>query len=162
MITGLRFERASIPLLLASAGTVLALTLARPALSGECPADKIGVDVTKPGTADYEGVTDTLLASIDLGPHIGTEGRLYRLRRLEIAPGGVVAWHNHAHRPGFVYVLQGAITEYRSTCSVPIEHKAGDTAPERKGDSHWWRNNTSETAVLLATDIPVDPSDKRM
>jgi quercetin dioxygenase-like cupin family protein len=154
--------RVSVPLLLAAAGTVLALTFATPAYAGECPADKVGVNVTQPSDADYEGLTDTVIASIDLGQHIGVHGRLFRLRRLEIAPGGVVAWHNHESRPGIVYVLSGSITEYRSTCAVPIEHKAGDVAPEEKATSHWWRNNTKEPVVLLATDVPLDPNDKGM
>ena len=45
----------------------LALLLgANAAIAGECPADKRGVDVTKPSTVAAKDVTDKLLASIDL------------------------------------------------------------------------------------------------
>lgn len=162
MMTKLPLERFSVPLLLAAAGVALALSLSSAAFAGECPAGQVGVDVTKSSDADYDGLTDTVLASINLGQHIGVNGRLLRVRRLEIAPGGVVGWHSHEARPGIVYVLQGAITEYRSTCRVPIEHKAGDVAPEEKGTSHWWRNNTKAVVILLATDVPLDPNDKHM
>ena len=162
MITALSSLRSPVPLLLATAGLVFTLTLATAADAGECPAGQTGIDVTQSSDADYEGLTDTVIASIDLGQHIGVDGRLLRLRRLEIAPGGVVAWHSHDNRPGVVYVLKGSITEYRSTCRVPIEHKAGDVAPEEKATSHWWRNNTKEPVVLLATDVPLDPNDKHM
>ena len=67
-----------------------------------------------------------------------------RLRKLVIQPGGIVPWHSHAERPANIYVVEGAMTEYRSTCAVPIEHKAGEVAVESGNLAHWWKNNTDE------------------
>jgi hypothetical protein len=43
-----------------------AALLSTAAQAGECPADKISVDATKPVTTAAKGVTDTVLSAIDL------------------------------------------------------------------------------------------------
>jgi quercetin dioxygenase-like cupin family protein len=124
------------------------------AFAGECPAGKTGVDVTKPAPAQASGVTDTVLSAIDLADTPASlKGYKMRLRRLVVEPGGVVAWHSHAERPSNIYIIEGSITEYRSTCSVPIEHKAGDAVAEVGGLQHWWRNNTDKPTVLTSSDL---------
>lgn len=124
------------------------------ALAGGCPVDKMGVDVRPMNSTPAKGVTDTVITSIDVAKepaHI--EGRLFRLRRLTILPGGVVPWHSHADRPAIIYVVSGEVTEYASSCSVPIVHRAGDATPELHVTSHWWRNTGKTTAVLLSADL---------
>jgi hypothetical protein len=37
---------------------------------------------------------------------------------------------------------------------VPIEHKAGEVAAELGHFEHWWRNNGSVPARLIAADLP--------
>lgn len=136
-----------------------------PAFAGECPAGKSGTDVMKPGPMTPSGVTDTVISSIDLGKQFaGGEGRLLRLRRLVVQPGGVVPWHSHADRPANIYVVEGSITEYQSTCSVPIEHKAGEATAEFGALSHWWKNNSNKPATLISSDIlpPAMMDDKAM
>jgi quercetin dioxygenase-like cupin family protein len=143
-----------------AAGTI---GFAEPALAGDCPADKVGVDVTKPGPMAPSNVTDTVIASIDLKAY-GFEGHTLRMRRLVIQPGGIVPWHSHAERPANILTLSGSVTEYRSTCAVPIEHPAGDVVAESGNLSHWWRNNTRKKAVLISADIlpPQAPKDSSM
>ena len=125
------------------------------AFAGECPADKVGVDVTKPGPTQPSGVTDTVLSAIDLAnTPVHLKGYKIRLRRLVVQPGGIVAWHSHAERPSNIYIIEGSITEYRSTCAVPIEHKAGEAVAEvGAGLQHWWRNNTDKPTVLTSSDL---------
>lgn len=150
MLKRIALER---PIIAASllAGLVL---ITGSALAGECPADKVGVDVTKPGATEPAGVTDTVLASIDLGEEmLKADGRQFRLRQLVIEPGGVVPWHSHGDRPAIIYIVSGTIEEYASTCAVPIVHKAGDVARETHATSHWWKNTGSETVILLSADI---------
>lgn len=133
------------------------------AQAGQCPADKMGVDVTKPGAMAPKDVTDTVLASIDLAKEPAKiDGRALRLRRLEIQPGGVVPWHSHGDRPAIIYVVKGEVTEYASNCAVPIVHKAGDTTAETHATSHWWKNTGKSTVVLLSADLLHDTSDKNM
>jgi len=137
--------------------------MAGAALAGECPADKRGIDVMKPSTAAAKGVTDTVLTSIDVSKEPAKiAGRQFRLRRLEIHPGGIVPYHSHGDRPAIIYIVQGEIYEYASTCAVPILHKAGDVAREMHTTSHWWQNKSSQTVVLLSADLLHDANDKNM
>ncbi len=75
-------------------------------------------------------------------------GRLFRMRRLVIQPGGEVAWHSHEDRPALIYIIKGTIVEYSSHCSVPIVHDAGDLSVEQGGLSHWWKNTTKKPVTL--------------
>jgi len=129
----------------------LAFAFATPAFAGTCPT---------PGSMDLKnaptmpkGVTDTVIGAIQLGGEINVEGRQLRTRRLVVQPGGIVPLHSHKDRPALIYTLSGAITEYSSTCSVPIEHKAGDISREADGLSHYWINNGKVPAVLLSSDV---------
>ena len=100
------------------------------------------------------GVTDTIIASIDLSPMGGgLAGRKMRMRKLVVQPGGIVPWHSHEARPANIYIISGSITEYRSSCAVPIEHDAGDVTAEFGPLAHWWKNNTKHPAVLISADI---------
>lgn len=140
----------------ALAGSALTL-MSGAASANDCPPDKVGVDVTKPGAMAPKDVTDTVIASIELGAEYKIDGRLLRMRKLVVKPGGIVPWHSHAERPANIYIVSGAITEYRSTCAVPIEHPTGDVTAEHGNVSHWWKNNTKKTAVLISSDIVPAP-----
>jgi len=134
------------------------------AFAGECPAGKMVADGK--GQADQsmaaKDVTDNVLASIDLSKEmVAAQDRQFRMRRLEIQPGGVVPWHSHADRPALIYVVQGEITEYASTCAEPIMHKAGDVSVDA-GRSHWWKNTGKKTVVLISSDILHDQADTNM
>jgi quercetin dioxygenase-like cupin family protein len=113
--------------------------------------------------AAAKDVTDTVIASIDLkdeAPKL--DGRLFRMRRLEVQPGGIVPWHSHEKRPAIIYVVEGEIIEHSSTCAVPIVHKAGEVAQETHAVSHWWENAGSKTVVLLSADIFPEEMDPDM
>jgi len=136
------------------------------AWAGNCPTDKMRPDGTgaKMSSAAAKDVTDNVVASIDLAKEpANINGRLFRLRRLEIKVGGVVPWHEHRDRPAIIYIIQGDITEYASTCAVPIEHHAGDATAETHATSHWWKNNGKQTVVLFSADLfPTDEHDPHM
>ena len=132
------------------------------ALANDCPADKVGTDVMKPGAMAPKDVTDTVIATIDLSQGYNVDGRLLRMRKLVVQPGGIVPWHSHAERPANIYIVSGAITEYRSTCAVPIEHPTGDVTAEHGNLSHWWKNNTNKPAVLISSDIVPAPKKDEM
>jgi quercetin dioxygenase-like cupin family protein len=92
----------------------------------------------------------------------GIKDRAFRLRKLEVKPGGIVPWHSHGDRPAIIYIVSGEITEYASNCAVPILHKAGDVAVETHVTSHWWKNTGAADVVLLSADLLRDPNDKHM
>ncbi len=133
------------------------------ASAGSCPADKMGVDVRAPDPSPAKGVTDNVLGSIDLSKEPAQiNGRLFRLRRLVVQPGGVVPWHSHGNRPAIIYIVSGEVYEYASNCSVPILHKAGDTTEETHGTSHWWKNTGKVPVVILSADLLPEKDDAHM
>lgn len=143
--------------------TVLALFGASAAFAGSCPAGKETTDGQKAGATAHKDVSEKLLGQIDLSKeNVAVAGHHFRMRRLEVKPGGEVAWHSHAERPALIYVVSGAITEHSSTCSVPIDHKTGDLSVEQGGLSHWWKNNGKETSVLISADIAKNPDEHGM
>ena len=136
------------------------------AAAGECPADKVKDGAVTSGETTPVGVTDEVIAMIDLSPKGGDfKGQMLRMRKLTIQPGGVVPWHEHSVRPANIYVLSGTIEEYRSTCLVPVVHKAGEVTAEFGASlAHWWKNTSNETVVLLSADIfmPAKPDASMM
>jgi quercetin dioxygenase-like cupin family protein len=123
--------------------------------AGDCPADKVKDGAVTSGEMMPKGLTDEVLAAIDLTPKgPAFAGELLRLRKLVVQPGGIVPWHDHKTRPANIYIMSGSITEYRSTCEVPIVHDAGETVKEfGQSLAHWWKNTGTEPAVLLSADI---------
>jgi quercetin dioxygenase-like cupin family protein len=127
-----------------------------PALAGECPADKRVPDGQGQKMVSHgaKGVTDVVRASTDLAREpVAVQGRVFRLRELEIQPGGIVPWHSHNERPAMIYIVSGEIIEYASNCAVPIVHQAGDVAPEKAGTSHWWQNKAAAPSRLISVDL---------
>jgi quercetin dioxygenase-like cupin family protein len=151
-----------LPLALIAAAFSLAANVA---FAGGCPAGKVVASGAgqKESMAAAKDVTDTVIASTDLANEpISIKDRLFRLRKLVIQPGGVVPWHSHGNRPAIIYIIKGQITEYASTCAVPVVHKAGDVTPEQHATSHWWKNTGKETVVLLSADLFQKQDDPKM
>jgi quercetin dioxygenase-like cupin family protein len=139
------------------------LGLVAPAFAGQCPADKTKAGATPPVNYGATGVTDNVLAMIDLGGEkVALKGHLMRVRRLEVQPGGIVPWHSHEDRPALIYVVSGEIYEHASNCAVPILHKAGEVARETHATAHWWKNEGKAGVVLLSFDVQHDPGDHNM
>jgi quercetin dioxygenase-like cupin family protein len=139
----------------------LALTTGA-AIAGSCPANKVTADGQKQGATAHKDVTDKVIASIDLGKEgVKLKEHKFRMRQLVVQPGGEVAWHSHEERPAIIYIVSGTITEYASTCAVPIVHKAGDVAQETHATKHWWKNTSKKPTVLLSADILHDKMDPK-
>ena len=133
------------------------------AFAGSCPADKVTTNGQKAGATAHKGVEEKLLGSIDLAKEkVAIPGRLFRMRRLVIQPGGEVAWHSHDDRPALIYVVTGTITEYSSHCIDPIVHKEGDLSLEQAGLSHWWKNTSNGVVTLLSADLAAAPDEHNM
>jgi quercetin dioxygenase-like cupin family protein len=142
---------------LAASLSIGVLAFATGAAAGECSADAHRADARSNGETEPVGVVDTELSAVDLKDEIkGMKDRRLRIRQLSVAPGGVVPWHSHVDRPALIMVVVGSITEYRSDCAEPIDHRAGEVSKEAGGISHWWKNNGDVTAILIAADIKHD------
>jgi quercetin dioxygenase-like cupin family protein len=137
------------------AGLLLAgLSLSGQALADSCPAGHAGKNIRAPDSTPAKDVTDIVIASIDLAKepaHI--DGRLFRMRRLVIQPGGIVPWHSHGNRPAIIYTLAGTMEEYSSNCDVPIVHTAGSVVAETHDVAHWWKNTGDSVAVIISADL---------
>jgi quercetin dioxygenase-like cupin family protein len=129
---------------------------ATPAFAGECPAGKSGSNPLSGAATMPKDVTDTVIGAVDLGPEINVDSRSLRMRKLVIQPGGIVPMHSHVDRPALIMTASGTVTEYRSSCLVPIVHRAGDVAQESGGISHWWKNTGKTAAVLYSSDVHND------
>ena len=137
--------------------------LSLPAYAGECPADQKKANAREAVDLKPVGVTDTVIASIDVSKApFNVAGRNFRMRKLTVEPGGVVPWHSHGDRPAIIYIIEGEIEEYASNCAVPIVQKAGDVVAETPEVSHWWKNLGDKTVVLISADLLHDPNDHNM
>lgn len=133
------------------------IAFATPAFAGDCPSGQEMANPLANHPTEGKAVTDTVIGSVDLGKEIGVANRLLRTRRLVIQPGGIVPFHSHKGRPALIYTVSGEIIEHRSSCAVPIVHRAGDIAREADGISHWWINEGTEPVVLLSSDVFQQP-----
>jgi quercetin dioxygenase-like cupin family protein len=151
------------PILLLAAVVAVSSVIASAAFAGECPADKKMPNAREAVDFKPVGVTDTVIASIDVSKApFNINDRLFRMRKLVIESGGIVPWHSHADRPAIIYIIEGEINEYASNCAVPIVHKAGDVVAETPEVSHWWKNLGDKTVVLLSADLLKDKNDHNM
>ena len=142
------------PIRLAALGAAVA-TIGLPSVAhaGQCPSDQIRANALAGHPTAPNAVTDDVVGSIDLGPQIGVAGRDLRLRRLVVQPGGIVPFHSHDGRPALIITVSGEITEHRSTCAVPIVHRAGEVSRETAEVSHYWQNHGNVPAILLSADV---------
>jgi quercetin dioxygenase-like cupin family protein len=90
---------------------------------------------------------------LDLAPWAhDMKGRQLRIRKLDIAPGGVIALHSHDDRPDVSYLVEGTLTELRA--GGFLEVRPGDTLHAAgKGVTHWVENRGSTPAVLIVADL---------
>ncbi|MDY7574624.1 cupin [Actimicrobium sp. CCI2.3] len=135
----------------------LTLAVCANAFAAGCPSGKEGNNALPGAPTAPAGVTDTELAAIDLSKeNVKLSERRLRLRKMTIAPDGIVPLHSHADRPALIRVDSGEIVENNSKCTVPILHKAGDIAKEFLGTRHWWKNDSGKPVELTITDIVND------
>jgi quercetin dioxygenase-like cupin family protein len=130
-------------LLGAAGGVALGLAGAAGLADTAIPTEHRGVDIKLLGAISAES----------MAKQIGLEGYKLQLREITIAPGGQIARHSHATRPGLVRMLSGSWTEGRpggETTASP-----GDEAAilEDAATEHWFWNRGAEPATALVCDI---------
>lgn len=115
-----------------------------------CPAGREQPNAQHEGFGPASGVTGEDVAFTPLASH---PNMMMRMRRLTVAPGGVIAWHDHTQVQGMAIVVAGEMVEIRNTCLDRMLHRAGDIAREDAETAHSWRNEGDEPAVVLVTHI---------
>ena len=123
--------------------TALMLTTATSSLAHEAPTEHKGVSVFGRD-------------ALELGAQIpAMEGYQVRVRQVKLAPGGVVAVHDHANRPGAYFVVSGSkVVEVRGDEKTVV---APGTAVLESAELHHWLKNEGDEAHFFVFDVvPVD------
>ncbi len=116
----------------------------------ECPADRTQANARSEGFGPNQGVESVDVALTPLA-HDAT--RAVRLRRITVAPGGAIAWHDHTAVQGFAVIVSGEMVELRNTCLDPLTYRAGDVVLEDVDTAHAWRNEGDTAAVILVSHV---------
>jgi quercetin dioxygenase-like cupin family protein len=116
----------------------------------DCPPGRTLENARIGSDNESSGVTSEDIA---LTPLASDPTRALRLRRLTVAPGGVIAWHTHEVNQGMALLVSGEMTEFRNTCLDTIRYRAGDVAREDAATAHGWRNESDEPAVFLVMHV---------
>jgi quercetin dioxygenase-like cupin family protein len=108
------------------------------------------------GPSEHKGLTVETLGVIpedSMNAQIGLSGYVLQLREITIAPGGQIAQHDHAGRPGLVKVISGTWVECRPDGET--DYAAADMTGilEDKETVHWFFNRGEEPATALVCDI---------
>jgi quercetin dioxygenase-like cupin family protein len=107
------------------------------------PTESKGVGITKLGIVSKNSMTK----------QTGLEGYVLQLRLATMEPGGQIARHDHAKRPGLVYTLEGSWTEGRP--EGEREYPAGEEIAlvEDADTEHWFYNRTDKPVTFLICDL---------
>ncbi len=116
----------------------------------ECPAERVQVNAHTSGEAANVGVTGETIGVIPLA---SDPTRVVRLRRLTIAPGGAIGWHDHTAVQGMALMVSGEMVETRNSCRDRMTYRAGDVAREDAATAHSWRNESDAPAVVLTAHV---------
>ena len=102
--------------------------------------------------AEHEGVSVVALGEVkpaSLKKQIGLEGYRMQLREITVAPGGAIAEHSHANRPGLVKTISGAWTEVRGDKEIFYPASKPEALVEDENTVHWLYNDGTEPAVAI-------------
>lgn len=112
-----------------------------------------GVVAQSPAPTENKGIVTEQLHAMELGPEIpAMAGHYLRMRKITVAPGGVIALHNHTDRPAIDYIMQGALIDHRGTEAK--EYTTGMTIFETTKTVHWLENKGTAPAVFVTSDLP--------
>lgn len=94
-----------------------------------------------------------VLPGASIKKQIDLNGYVLQLREITLEPGGQIARHSHAARPGLVYTLSGSWTEGRP--SGARDYPAGEKTAilEDAGTDHWFYNREDEPVTVVVCDM---------
>jgi quercetin dioxygenase-like cupin family protein len=98
-----------------------------------------------------------VLPESSLQKQVGLNGYVLQMREITLAPGGHIAKHSHANRPGLVYTTSGSWIEGRADGEkeYPVTEKIAIL--EDAETEHWFFNRESEPTKVIVCDM-VPPS----
>lgn len=110
----------------------------------------------------HKGVGVESLGVVDeqsLSRQLGLTGHIMQLREITLEPGGAIARHSHAKRPGLVWTASGSWVEGRANGEMeyPAGKGKGSTIVEDADTEHWFFNDGQVPAKVLVCDIVPAP-----
>lgn len=84
---------------------------------------------------------------------VGLEGHKLQLRAITIEPGGQIAKHSHADRPGLVQVISGEWVEGREGGEETFAAGGTEAIVEDETTTHWFFNRGDEPATAIVCDV---------
>ena len=101
---------------------------------------------------EHEGVSVVALGELkpsSLKIQLGLEGYRMQMREVTVAPGGAIANHSHAERPGLVKTVSGSWTEVRGDEEIFYPASKPEALVEDENTVHWLYNDGVEPAVAI-------------
>ena len=120
-------------------------------LAGLAPGFAHGNSHRQP-PAKHEGVSVVPLGQLSessLRIQLGLSGYEMKLREVTVAPGGAIAEHSHATRPGLVKTVSGAWVEVRNGEEIRFPADRREALVEDENTVHWLYNDGDVPAVAL-------------
>lgn len=108
--------------------------------------------------AKHKGVSVASLGVVSeqsMSRQLGLDGHIMQLREITLQPGGAIAQHSHAKRPGLVWTQSGSWVEGRANGEkeYPAGKGTGSTIIEDADTDHWFFNDGSVPTKVLVCDI---------
>jgi quercetin dioxygenase-like cupin family protein len=116
----------------------------------------LNVPTALPRPTEHRGVEVAALGALSaeaLERQIGLAGHILQLRAITLAPGGQIAAHSHASRPGLVKVISGEWIEGRPGLERVVAASDPVALVEGEYTIHWFFNRGTVPAVALVFDI---------
>lgn len=116
-------------------------------LPTETPTEHQGVSVVNLG----------VVPEASLQEQIGLSGHILQLREITLQPGGVIAMHSHANRPGLAWTLEGTWTEVREDGAREYPDTEMVAIIEDETADHWFYNHGTVPVRVAVCDINPAP-----
>ena len=125
------------------AGLMLGVLAHKGIAAAPAPSEHIGLEVEKLGVLPESSIKATT----------GLEGYFMQLRMISIAPGGQIAKHGHATRPGLVKVIKGEWVEGRPDGERTYAAGDKDGILEDENTIHWFFNRSDDFSSAVVCDL---------
>lgn len=109
---------------------------------------------------EHKGVGAELLGKLtekNLQAQIELDGYVFQMREISVAPGGQIARHSHANRPGLVWTTAGELIEGRDTGETLLQSGTRVALLEDESTDHWFYNVGEKPATMVVCDIVAAP-----
>jgi quercetin dioxygenase-like cupin family protein len=139
----MRFKSAMLPVATLVLGAAIGVMASQGQAKMEPPSKHKGVGVKSLG----------VLPESSIKAQVGLDGYVLQMREISLEPGGQIARHSHANRPGLVYTLSGSWTEGRP--SGERDYPAGEKIAilEDEATDHWFWNRENEPVKVVVCDM---------